>query len=553
MKKIVFLFLTTLLLIPVYGQFQHSYGTEKSEIGQSVRTTYFDNGYIIGGFSNYGFIYNTDATLLKTDKEGNILWAKQYGEEANDGFYSVRPILPKDDKGYVCLGYTNSYGFGSNDFFFVKTDPNGNAIEFRTYGGEKNDIGQCIQVINDEEAGRQALIMIGTSYSWANSAKMFIVKAKENGDIVRSAIVGNIGNQYGNWIEQTKDGGFIAVGMSNLTYGSKVPTSYYDIFVVKLKADLNIEWARTIGGGPDRPYNDVAYSVKELEKGYIITGYTRSFGVRNSYDAFLLKLYPDGGLQWLRNYGNTSTDIAYDVLNEENTSMNHQYVLTGYTYINNSIDAMLLATSYNGNVMWAQGYGLESTDVAYELDRNQIPGYVFTGFESSFGVQPRDIYHVVTKDVGSSNCPQCETKPIIYSSYQKPYIRMGAWSEPLGKPMKVFKPWEVKGDYKTVPCGEKLKSADSELSTINSKESNQTGLQAYPNPANTFIEIKYAEKFRNGKLVVYNSTGQMVINETLPEQDMTTLLLDGMKNGIYMLNISNNNGDSETTKIIIAK
>ncbi len=552
MKKIVFLFLTTLLLVPVFGQFQHSYGTEKSETGQSVRTTYFDEGYIIGGFSDYGFIYNTDATLIKTNKDGRILWTGQYGNEANDGFYSVRPIMPKDDKGYVCLGYTNSYGFGGTDFFFVKTDPNGNAIEFRTYGGEKSEVGQCIQVINDEEAGKQALIMIGTSYSWTNSAKMYIVKTKENGDFVRAAIVGNTGNQYGNWIEQTRDGGFIAVGMSNLTYGSKLPTNYYDIFVVKLKADLNVEWARTIGGGPNRPYNDVAYSVKELEKGYIITGYTRSFGVRDSYDAFLLKLYPDGGLQWMRNYGNTSTDAAFDVLNEENTGMNHQYVLTGQTFINNSTDAMLLATDYNGNVMWSMGYGLESTDVAYELDRNFIPGYVFTGFESSFGVQPKDIYHVVTKDVGSSDCPLCETKPIIYSKYQEPYIRNGAWSEPVGQ-MKAYKPWNVKGEYKIVPCGEKLKNADSELSTINPDEFNQTGLQAYPNPANAFLEVKYAEKFRNGKLSVYNSTGQIVVTGILPEQETTTILLDGLENGIYMVNITNNSGESETTKIVIAK
>lgn len=552
MKNLFILFLTSYLLIPVYGQFQHSYGTEKSDVGQSVRSTYFDDGYIIGGFSDYGFIYNTDATLLKTDKDGNMLWARQYGEEANDGFYSVRPINPKDEKGYVCLGYTNSYGFGSNDFFFVKTDANGNPTQFRTYGGENSDVGRCIQVIKDEEAGEDALIMIGTSFSWTNSAKMFIVKTKSDGELVRSVIVGNQGNQYGTWIEQTKDGGFIAVGMSNMTCGSKIPTNYYDIFVVKLKADLNVEWSRTFGGGPNRPYNDVAYSVKELEKGYIITGYTRSFGVQGTYDAFLLKLYPDGSLQWMRNYGGLSTDVAFDVLNEENTSMNHQYVLTGYTYINNSYDAMLLATNYNGNVMWAQGYGLESTDVAFELDRNNIPGYVFTGYESSFGVQPKDMYHVVTKDVGSSNCPACERKPTIYSSYQDPCISEGAWSEQVGE-MKKFEPWSVRGEYKTMYCGEKIKSADGEISQINSMEINQTGLNAFPNPASEFIDLQYAEKYKNGNLYVYNSTGQLVINEKLPNQEMMTLFLDGLDSGIYMFNVTNNKGDSETTKVFITK
>jgi hypothetical protein len=552
MKKLIILFLTGYFLMPVYGQFQHSFGTEAHEIGKSVRTTYFDEGYIIGGYSSYGFIYNTDATLLKTDSDGEIKWARQYGEEAYEGFNSVRPINPKEDEGYVCLGYTNSYGLGSNDFFFVKTDANGNPTQFRTYGGENSEVGNCIQVIEDEETGEKGLIMIGTSYSWTNSAKMFIVKAKSDGELVRSVIVGTNGNQYGNWIEQTSDGGFIAVGMTNMTCGSKAPTSYYDIFVVKLKADLNVEWSRTLGGGPNLPYNDVAYSVKELEKGFIITGYTRSFGVRSSYDAFLLKLYPDGGFQWMKNYGGTSTDLAYDVLNEENTGMNHQYVLTGASYINGSYDALLLATDYYGNVMWTRGYGVESTEIAYELDRTPVPGYVFTGYESSFGVQPRDIYLVETTDVGDSYCPACETKPTIYSYYQDPCISKGAWSEPVGE-TKRYEPWSVRGKYETMYCGEKLKSADSEFSLMNTEEFNQSGLLAFPNPANDFIELQYAEKFKNGKLHVFNSTGQLVVSETLPDQEMMTLFLDELESGIYMLNITNNSGDAETAKVFITK
>lgn len=552
MKKLIILLLAGCFLVPAFGQFQHSHGTEKSEIGQSIRTTYFDDGYIIGGHSNYGFIYNTDATLLKTNSDGKIMWARQYGEEANDAFYSVRPIEPKDDKGYVCLGYTNSYGLGSNDFFFVKTDNNGNPTQFRTYGGENSDIGKCIQVINDEEAGRGALIMIGTSYSWTNSAKMFIVKTKSDGELVRSVIVGNSGNQHGNWIEQTRDGGFIAVGMTNLTCGSKTPTNYYDIFVVKLKADLNVEWSQTFGGGPNRPYNDVAYSVKELKEGYIITGYTRSFGMRDSYDAFLLKLYPDGGLQWMRNYGGTSTDLAFDVLNEENTGMNHQYVLTGTSYINGSYDALLLATNYNGDVMWTRGYGYKSTDLALELDRTNMPGYAFTGYEMSFGVAPQDIYHVETTDVGFTYCPGCESKPVIYSYYQDPCITKGAWSERVGYTKK-YEPWSVRGKYETKECYFRTIITENELSLKDAEGNSQTGLLAFPNPASDFIELQYADKYKNGNLNIYNSTGQLVVSKTLPDQEMMTLFVDELDNGLYMLNITNNKGDSETTKVFISK
>ena len=234
-------------MVPAFSQFQYSHGTEENEVGKSVRTLSFDEAYIIGGLTDYPFIksHKVDATLVKTKYNGNIIWSKVYGGNENDLFNSIRPIYPDKDEGYVCLGTTNSFGFGNNDMMFVLTNPDGIPQSVYTYGGKEQDEGHCIQVIKDVNSNEPALIMIGhtTSYTQCDS-KMFIVKTKLDGSFIDGVIVGYIGNQYGYWIEQTRDGGFIAVGSNDYACGvNDFSTPNHDIFVVKLNQNLDLEWS----------------------------------------------------------------------------------------------------------------------------------------------------------------------------------------------------------------------------------------------------------------------------------------------------------------------
>jgi hypothetical protein len=68
-----------------------------------------------------------DILLIKTDANGNVIWAKTYGGTDWDGAYSVQQT---SDGGYIVAGTTWSFGAGSDDIFLIKTDANG-------------DIGSC--------------------------------------------------------------------------------------------------------------------------------------------------------------------------------------------------------------------------------------------------------------------------------------------------------------------------------------------------------------------------------------------------------------------------
>jgi hypothetical protein len=67
-----------------------------------------------------------DVFLVKTDANGNIIWAKTYGGWNNDIASSVRQT---SDGGYIVAGTTWSFGTGNGDVFLIKTDANGN-IDF---------------------------------------------------------------------------------------------------------------------------------------------------------------------------------------------------------------------------------------------------------------------------------------------------------------------------------------------------------------------------------------------------------------------------------------
>lgn len=554
MKKIVILVIGVFILLPAQSQFQVSHGTEANEEGRSVRMQLFDRGFIIGGFTDIGIFTAIDATLVRTQFDGSIVWSKVYGiREGEELINSVRPIYPEEDAGYVCLGTTNSFGYGTNDMFFMRVDPMGVPVSVRTYGGKYGDEGHCIQVINDEETGEYGLIMIGESASFTGLPKMFVVKTDLDGNYQNAAIIGTEGSQYGYWIEQTRDGGYIAVGANDFACGLTADTSNLDIFVVKLFPDLSIEWSRTIGGGPDLPFDDIAYSVKEIEEGYIITGNTISFGFNNTQDAFMLKLDSSGGFQWLRNYGYLYTDGANDVLSEENTGINHQYIFAGYTWIERYEYALLVATNYNGDIMWNRAYGKKGYQIASEMDKILLPGYVFTGFETSFGPGQRSIYHVTTNDIGDSGCPTCEIEPPIKSEKHEPCISEEVFSERVetGLDFDI----EFKDiDYKTVSCEEVTTKSTEEEKEV--KESHSIGINSlsiYPNPANQKVNVQYPESYQFGQLRVYNNTGQLVYSKVLTETNSTDISLANFESGIYMVTVVREDGRSLTTNLLTTR
>lgn len=103
-------------------------------------------------------------------------------------------------------------------------------------------------------------------------------------------------------IDLASDGGYILAGAVNSSVSSS------DVLVLKLSSNGTVQWAKTYGGSAV----DISYSImRTTDNGYIITGYTTSFGTGTR--ALVIKLSEAGSVQWARTFGGSGSDIGYSV------------------------------------------------------------------------------------------------------------------------------------------------------------------------------------------------------------------------------------------------
>jgi hypothetical protein len=240
-----------------------------------------DGGFVIAGSDSTGAVNNYDIFCLKINSSGAVQWAKSYGGTQNDFSASIKKT---PGGGFVVAG--NSYSFTpTSDAFVLNLTENGSTIWTRTYGGEGEDRAACI-----EPSGTD-FIVCGHTQSFALTTEdMFVFKLDLNGYLYHNAD-GNprtfggplMQSDRAYWVIPTSDNGFIMTGYMGIAGSNE------DLVLIKLFGNLEFSWARRYGGAN----NDIGYSVKQKNDGYITAGTTYSFGTGSS-DIFFQSLKSDG-------------------------------------------------------------------------------------------------------------------------------------------------------------------------------------------------------------------------------------------------------------------
>lgn len=102
-----------------------TFGDKADDWAYSVQQTE-DGGYIVAGWTGSYGAGNSDAWLIKTDANGNMLWSKTFGGGVADWAYSVQQTK---DGGFIIAGNTYFFGANGSDAWLIKTDANGNTIQ----------------------------------------------------------------------------------------------------------------------------------------------------------------------------------------------------------------------------------------------------------------------------------------------------------------------------------------------------------------------------------------------------------------------------------------
>jgi len=292
-----------------YFLWSKTYGGLAADWGSAVQQT-LDGGYIIaGGTSSFGGGLN-DVLLIKTDSSGDTIWTKTYGGE---GFDFSRSVDATSDGGYIIAGATTSFGAGWYDAYLVKTDSLGNLLWSKTFGGVDEDIAFSVQQTFDN-----GYIIGGyTDYGSGNSS-VYLVKTDSFGDTMWTKKYGGPNCDQGYSSIITSDNGYIIVGET-----SSFGPGGSNVYVVKTDELGDTMWTAVYGG------NEIeqGYSVCEItNSGYAIAGYTDSYGSGNG-DFYLLRTNEDGDTLWTKTFGGNQWEYALSI----QSSSDGGYIITGYT------------------------------------------------------------------------------------------------------------------------------------------------------------------------------------------------------------------------------
>ena len=353
-----------------------TYGGIDTDIGSCVQQT-TDGGYIIAGRTQSFGTGVYAAYLIKTDMNGDTLWTRVF---SGNHWYDFQSVVQISDGGFAAVG-TSSEAPGEHYVYFVKTDINGNMVWTRTYGGNMNDKAFCLQITSDG-----GFIICGYTESYgAGLYDVFLLKTNSSGHPSWFRTYGGSGVDYGVYVEQTTDGGYIITGSSSPYIGG------YDVYLIRTDSLGNMLWERTFGGS----YNDVGRCVRQTDDGgFIVAGTTsNNYSPADSMDVYLIKTDANGDSLWTRTYGGDYWDEGYSL----DLTSDGGYIVSGFSENppgTNLLDFYIVKIDSIGNENWSKTIGGFSHDWSFCVQRSSDGGYIVCGYTGSYGAGDADIWLV---------------------------------------------------------------------------------------------------------------------------------------------------------------
>ena len=185
------------------------------------------------------------------------------------------------------------------------------------YGGEGDDVANDLVLLKDGSiliAG-YTTSTTGDFGSSKGEEDFLVVKMDGSFEVLWSRTFGGSDSDVAEAIAETRDGGFIVVGMTESSDGDvSVSNKLGDFWIIKLSSEGELLWEKTFGGSGQ----DHAYDVVERPSGnVVVAGYTRSVDgdVRGHVwgeDFWIIEIASTGELlkQWTIDGENNNEDLA---------------------------------------------------------------------------------------------------------------------------------------------------------------------------------------------------------------------------------------------------
>ena len=568
MKKICLCFVLMLFVVSVSSQtptFQWANNISGStyDYGNAVTTDTTDNVYVTGSF--YGpvdfdpsaatFTLNAasnNAFIAKYSSTGSLLWAKKLaGKISSNG-----STITYDKLGFIYVAgiFADTVDFdpsastytlvasGNVDAFISKYDLSGNFIWAKKVGGTQQDDCRSISTsisgdvyITGTFAGTADFDPSASSYPLTSSGSddIYILKLSSLGNFVWAKKVGSFYQDIANSITVDPLGFVHVVGLFQGTVDFDPNAGVYNLFsvsntnqntfILKLDAIGNFVFAESFEGS----YSNKGTSVTvDLQSNIYITGgysgivdfdpspNTYNLTASNTlYSCYIVKLDKFGSLLFAKSIDNpgSSGSLGTSISVDNKKSI---YVYGGYSYIYNDFDPgpgtytitcngqndiFILKLDSTGMFSWIKNFGGTGYDYSTSMSISKFGGIYTTGYYSN----TVDF----NTDAGTYNLTAVNYDGFVHKMLEG--ITIGV-----------------------------------EETKTNSL------LSIYPNPTNSLLTINSKTELQ--KIEIISVDGKVLLNE-VPTNITHTLHLDNFANGIYFVNLYQNDRVVKREKIVLNK
>ena len=211
-------------------------------------------------------------------------------------------------------------------------------------------------------------IITGGTSTFGIGGEVILIKTDNAGIVEWSKIFGGNGFDRGMDVEQTLDGGFVITG-----YTDSFGAGYYDIYLLRTDGLGTLLWTKIFG----KTENEFGFDVVQAaDSGFVVAGYGNSFGSTNN-DVIILKADKNGNLQWNKHCGGSSTEEGHSIVKTTDGG----YAVSGHKSpaIGTKSDFFIIKLKSDGDTLWTRAYGTSGTDNANEIWQTQDGGYIVGG------------------------------------------------------------------------------------------------------------------------------------------------------------------------------
>ncbi len=357
----------------------------RNEVAAAVQQT-TDGGWVLTGH-----VVPTEAPdfadmfAMKVDATGVVTWARKFGGAGDDRGRSVQQTA---DGGYVAVGYSDSFGDGSDDAYIVKLDAAGD-LEWQWTSGRAGDdrAHSVVQIaaIAPSQPYVTSTMVAGIAKTGDGADAIYILRVDPAGTVTSEGILDpGVHLSWRSWtwaneIVQTSDGGFAIAGEWTNNVG------YHLWLLARLDTGGVPVWWKTdtAAGG------EGAWGLRQLgDGGFILVETTK-----------LVRTNAVGDVVWKYPYAPTGGSYQFRSIDR---APGGGFVVCGEAFP--SGDATLLKTDDNGALQWAAQYGVvpQSGDFALDVQACVGGGYILAGWGGLFDHPSADILLIRTDASGGS-------------------------------------------------------------------------------------------------------------------------------------------------------